>query len=306
MRFLLAPCITILIAAVPAIGDDPKPKGDAVVRGRAGPSDIVVTTTARLAGAIHSVTWNGVEFIDSLDHGRQLQSACSFDCGDPKSFWPEAYNPTEAGSRKDHVGPKSTSKLLGIQATKNSLDTISAMAYWLAPGEKSNRFPARNTKVLSDVLLTKSVVVGAPGAPHALDYRVTFSVRKTEQHTLAQFEALTGYMPPAFSKFWTFDPATKKLAELSDGPGEQALPVVFSTPDEKYAMGVWSPPTGKEKPGYGRFRFAAEKVVKWNVVYRVRSPEGVPPGDYSYRMYVAVGSLQNVRDTLAALTAAKR
>src|SRR5438128_869037 len=49
------------------------------IRASAGRSEIVITTTKRLAGAIHSLTWDGKEFINSTDHGRQLQSACSFD-----------------------------------------------------------------------------------------------------------------------------------------------------------------------------------------------------------------------------------
>jgi len=73
--------------------------GDAVIRAKAGVSDIVITTTSRLAGAIHSLKWNDMEFIDSLDHGRQLQSACSFDMARPGPFWAECFNPTEAGSK---------------------------------------------------------------------------------------------------------------------------------------------------------------------------------------------------------------
>ncbi|SVC63015.1 uncharacterized protein METZ01_LOCUS315869, partial [marine metagenome] len=52
--------------------------GDAQIRAKSGSSEIVITTTSRLAGAIHSLTWNGREFIDSADHGRQLQSAANF------------------------------------------------------------------------------------------------------------------------------------------------------------------------------------------------------------------------------------
>ena len=63
------------------------PTGDATIRAKAGPSDIVITTTNRVAGAIHSLTWNGKEFVDSADHGRQIQSASNFDGG--KTFIPE-------------------------------------------------------------------------------------------------------------------------------------------------------------------------------------------------------------------------
>ena len=42
--------------------------GNATIRASVGDSEIVITTTDRLAGAIHSLTWNGKEFIDSHDH----------------------------------------------------------------------------------------------------------------------------------------------------------------------------------------------------------------------------------------------
>ena len=274
--------------------------GDATIRGRAGPSDIVITTTSRLAGAIHSVTWNGKEFIDSFDHGRQLQSAVGLDCGD-RDFWAEAYNPTEAGSMRDHTGPTSTSQLIGLQAAKNQLNTITRMAYWLAPGEKSDRFPAKNTTPLSNVLLTKQVAIGYKNLAHAIDYRVTFSIPATEpKHTMIQFEAVTGYMPEEFSKFWTYDPTTQKLAALSDGPGEQLLPVVFSTANQLSAMGIWSP---EPNANYGRFRFGPQRVTKWNCVFRERDPAGVKTGHYSFQMFVSVGSLKNVTDTINGLAA---
>jgi hypothetical protein len=111
-------------------------------------------------------------------------------------------------------------------------------------------------------------------------------------------------MPAEFSKFWALDPKSGQLAPLSDGPGEQSRPVVLSTADGLWAMGVWSPDQpskGHEGIGYGRFRFPAERVVKWNCVFRVQDPAGIKPGNYSYRVFVAVGSLRNVRDTLVGL-----
>ena len=276
--------------------------GDSQIRAKAGSSEIVITTTSRLAGAIHSLTWNGREFIDSADHGRQLQSASNFDVG--SQFIPETFNPTEAGSRIDGVGPNSTSVLHALTAKGNVLSTENQMAFWLQPDEKSFGNSAKNTTALSNHLLKKRVTIGMHGLPHAIGYDVTFTVPKREHHRYAQFEAVTGYMPPAFSKFWTYDLTKKKLLSLSDGPGEQSLPVIFSTMDRQHAMGVWSPgqpSKGFEQAGYGRFRFEAEKVVKWNCVFRETHPTGVPARDYSYRCYVLVGSLKNVTDTINAL-----
>lgn len=301
--------VALILAAVvaPALAQ-PLPAGDAVLRAKAGPSEIVLTTTRRTAGAVHSLAWFGKEFIDSSDHGRQLQSASAFDAG-VAPFSAETFNPTEAGSARDGAGPRSTSQLLHLKATPTELMTVSRMAFWLNPGEKSAGLPARNTQALSDHLLSKHVVLGARGLAHAVGYKVQYTVPPGEAHTFAQFEAVTGYMPAEFGRFETFDPKSGRLAALADGPGEQPLPVVFSTADGTHAMGVWSPdqPSQEyENVGYGRFRFAREKVVKWNCVFRARGQPRIAAGTYAFQMYVAVGSRQNVRDTLAALVAMGR
>ncbi|QDT27500.1 hypothetical protein [Gimesia panareensis] len=298
-------CFLILSALLLIAGvTQAAPNGNAVIRRKAGDSEIVITTTNRLAGAIHSLTWNGKEFIDSFDHGRQLQSAASFDCGKSGEFWAERFNPTEAGSRSDGAGPTSSSKLLHLQARENELKTTTQMAFWLAPGQKSSGRPALNQKTLSNHLLSKQVRIGYQNLDQVLDYRATFTIPKGEHHTYAQFEALTGYMPAEFELFWKLNPETGKLQPLDDGPGEQKDPVILSTQDQRYAMGVFSPDQpspGFEHAGYGRFRFTPQKVVKWNCVFRVRNPQGVPPGKYAFQVFVAVGTLEDVKQAILTL-----
>ena len=154
--------------------------GDSQIRAKAGPSEIVITTTSRLAGAIHSLKWNGMEFIDSTDHGRQLQSASNFDAG--SDFAPETFNPTEAGSRFDGAGPKSSSVLHALTAKGRVLSTESQMAFWLRPGEKSCGNSAKNTTTLSQHQLRKTVTIGVHGLPYAIGYDVTFTIPKKEIH----------------------------------------------------------------------------------------------------------------------------
>ena len=80
--------------------------------------------------------------------------------------------------------------------------------------------------------------------------------------------------------------------------------MVVSTPDGGHAMGIWSPDqpsTGFEHAGYGRFRFPEAGVVKWNCVFRVREPGGIAPGAYTFPMYVAVGTREDVAWTLGRL-----
>jgi hypothetical protein len=287
-------------------GSPAPPEGHAVIRSPAGPSEIVITTTKRLAGAIHSLTWNGREFIDSHDHGRQLQSAASFDCALTTPFWAERFNPTEAGSRADGTGESSSSKLLELATIgPTELRTRSRLAFWLAPGELSYGRPALNRTALSDHHLAKRVRLGYNGLPHVIEYDVTFTMPEGERHTLAQFEALTGYMPPAFSRFWTFREASGQLEPLDDGPGEQPHPVIFSTEDTAFAMGILAMATAipdTTGPTYGRFRFQEEKVVKWNCVFRVRRADSIRHGDHAFRLRVGVGTLEDVRLAFTALT----
>jgi hypothetical protein len=305
MKFVvkLLPILLACGAAVPAgSAAPPAALGDSTIRAKAGCSEIVITTTARVAGAIHSLTWGGKEFVDSFDHGRQIQSASNFDSG--KEFVPEVFNPTEAGGLADGRGETSTSRLLELSAKGNELVTLNRMAFWLKPGEKSQGRPARNAAALSDHYLAKRVVIGYKDLPHAIEYRVTFLVPAGERHNYAQFEAVTGYMPPEFGTFLRFDAKEGKLEPLSDGPGEQADPVVLATADGKHAMGVYSPDQpskGFEQAGYGRFRFKAEKVVKWNCVFRVRREGGVPGGEYRFRCFLVVGTSRDCEATLVAL-----
>lgn len=180
------------------------------------------------------------------------------------------------------------------------------MAYWLAPGEKSSDRPALNEHVLSQHHVSKRVTIGHKNLSHVIEYEVTFTIPDNERHTYAQFEALTGYMPAEFGRFWKFLPASGELKELDNGPGEQEYPLVFATENGTHAMGIFSPAQpspGYEKAGYGRFRFEAEKVVKWNCVFRERNTQGIASGQRNFPLFVAVGELDDVKQSLAELVA---
>jgi len=296
MKALWALLPACLCAQAPAVS------GDAALTGVIGGKPLVIRTTSRLAGAIDSVRWDGVEFIDSHDHGRQLQSAINADVGGV--YHVECYNPTEAGSVVDALGPKSTSRLEFLSTKDGDLTTRTRMAFWLAPGMKSGDHLALNDRALSDHVLTKRVRIGRPGMDHVLDYRVTFTVPADRPHTYLQVEALTAYMPWGFSEELGFDAKTASLVPLSRQNGEQPAPVVLSTPSGSHAMGVFTPTRpepGQPAVGYGRFKFASDKVVKWNCVFRERGARPLRPGDRTYQLYVVLGTREDCRQALVAL-----
>lgn len=275
--------------------------GDAVIRAPAGGSEIVITTTSRVAGAIHSLRWNGREFLDSLDHGRQLQSASNLDVDG--AIHDETFNPTEAGSVRDRDGPTSTSRLLWLSAGDRELQTVSRMAFWLGPGDSSGGHPARNTEALSNHLLQKRVVIGAGGLEHAIRHEVAFTLPADERHTRCTFEVLTGYMPAGFDTFHGLR-GDDALEPLPASRGEQPLPIIVSTADGGHAMGAWSPTSSRttgRPPTYGRSTFPRHRVSKWNCVVREARPNGLEPGTYRHVVWVAVGTREQVRATLAAV-----
>ena len=275
--------------------------GDAVLKKQIGKDEASITTTSRVAGAIHSFKFRGKEYIDSFDHGRQLQSASNLNMG--KKFIPEVFNPTEAGSEFDGKGPKSSSKLLFLEVKDEELVTKNQMAFWIRPGMKSHGNLAYNTTELSNHFLQKRVRFGFMGMEQVLDYRVTFGVPEKEGHTYAQFETLTGYMPWEFQQFLRWNPEQKKLVPLDKQSGEQPFPVVLATEDGKHAMGVVSLRKSKNMtgPGYGRFYFPNDKVVKWNCVYRLQDKDGLQAGDYSFRMLVPFGTVAEVENTIKSI-----
>ena len=284
--------------------------GDSTISGMFDGSPLVIKTSSRFAGAIYSLTWKGQEFIDDQDHGRLLQSASSFD------GVAECFNPTEAGSSSDGNKATSTSRLLAITHTAGDLATATQMAFWLAPGDSDGTHCLRavNNATVSNHLLLKNVHIGFSGMPNVIEYRVAFHTPADEQHTKAQFEALTGYMPGKFSRFWTYDGATLKDLPASAGftaqgvkkGGQQELPVITGTPDGKYAIGIYSPdlPQAGRTGGYGRAHFLkgnAISVAKWNFVFRYEDAQVRPGQAYGFRMYVVVGSVPQVEASMKNL-----
>jgi hypothetical protein len=272
-------------------------------------STMVLHSSPRTAGAIDSLKFRGREFVNAYDHGREWQSAVSYD------GFGECLNPTEAGSSKDGTGPDSSSLLLDARTHDSTLATTLRMAYWLAPdepykaacGQHKDAHAAQNKELLSQDTLLKQVTLGYQTLPNVIDYLVTLNV--AEAHQSAVVEAVAGYMPPEFSLFLTFDPVTSQIATLSDGPGDQPLPLILSTKDRQFAVGVFSPPLRSPgpQPGYGHFIFRQHPEIsgwntaKWNCVFRTGA---IGPGPLTYRCFIAVGTVEEVRTALRNLVKA--
>jgi len=252
----------------------------------------------RVAGAIDYLAWNSMQFINTYDHGRELQIAISNMSG-------ECYNPTEAGSSNDGTGTTSTSRLLGVNTAGNVYRTTSLPAFWLAPGQiDPDGCRAVNIQYVSNYETSKAITIGYLGMWNAIQYLI--SIRVPEHQSYLQVEAPTGYMPQhTFSSFWTISLATGRLTAVSGGPAETTDPVIIGSPNGAYAMGAYIASCNNEQYAhYARFDFpspdGAWATSKWSNVWR--GYEGIEPGTVvAFESILCVGSLADVQSCMVQM-----
>ena len=256
-------------------------------------SAVTVSAEPQFAGAISSVKWHGKEFINNHDHGRELQTALSFDA------FGECYNPTEAGSGPDGRKLTSSSVLLEGSVKNGVMHTVTDMAFWMTPGQPYPRDCGHSqVRVAQNKTVTGGYTIDKTVTLQGTNLQIDMTIHVPRAHDGAVFEVLTGYMPPEFSQFLIVKDS--KLEPISVGPGEQPFPVILATPDSDYAMGAVC--SGPGKITYGRFSFMENpkspgwNTVKWNAVYRQAHVE---PGDYKFACTVAVGTADAARIALA-------
>lgn len=268
--------------------------GDMKIEHPALGSTIKIETSARFAGSVTSIVFRGKQFVDARDHGRELQSASSFD------GFGECFNPTEAGSRTDGDKQTTSSKLLATNSGPDWLATSTDMAFWLPPGfdyghqcgQSPTTTHAVNTTLTGHHILDKRITIGDEGQPNVISDHVTYTV--PEAHVSGTFEAATVYTPVDFSKRYILNLASGNV-EPTTAFGEQDQPVILATEDGNYAIGLFSPllPQGPHL-GYGSFTF--RDTNKLNCVFREKA---IAAGQkFNYVCDIVVGSLAEVKTSI--------
>jgi hypothetical protein len=246
-------------------------------------SPVTICAYVRFAGAIGSLKWKGIEFIDHHDHGRELQTAVTYD------DLGEGENPTEAGAVADRGAPISSSLLLGMKAAGATLTTTARMAFWK---------PFHGAR-LSSALLSKKVTIGWHGLPNVIQYDVALKVAET--HSRVAFEALTAYMPASFGQFYTYH--ARHLTPLPSPSGNLAMahqpqPIIVLDQRHGVAMGIFSADSPKF---YASGVFAGYGVSKWSVFFEETPAPAA--STYSHEILLAVGTLPEVEHAMDAMEA---
>jgi hypothetical protein len=247
---------------------------------------VVVGANARFGAAIYTIKVNGQEFLDSTDHGRELQSAWQY------NNTGETQNPTEAGSLADGAGPYSTSRILFASVSGNTLTTRTQPAYW---------YPFSGQTVSPD-FLDKTVTLGFNGRNNILVHNYGLYVGNPYNGFIAT-EGLTAYTPTAFTRMFAVDRAT-------NAPTEIAPPYVWTQSTTHYGIAATAdlskaialvhqnPPIGKHPQFWYWYGKAGNLWPKLDAAYW---QEDNPSGWYRWRVFTVFGTMQEVIDSASTI-----
>jgi hypothetical protein len=270
-----------------------------IVQGR----ELKLVANLAAGGVISELWWNGKQFINGHDYGRQIQTAFNL------TNRGEENNPTEAGDMYGCPGGAAPgwahgSPLLAASVRGKTLETACHPLQW----KPANFGGGRGNPVMWRGTISKRVDLEVRGIPNVLQWTTTVEFPSDEPYV--DLEIVTAYLNSEFTNFFAYDAAADTVAELTSlvpngactDPTEDARlrpragGVILSTADGAYALGIY-----RSEPdnlfglckflgfgGTGKYGFS---TTKWNALWR---RQNLKAGRYSFTSYLIVGTLPQV------------
>ncbi len=278
-----------------------------VITGRVDGDPVELRVSTRFGGAVGSLTWRGMEFLNIYDHGRQISYAWFLDDHG------ECLNPTEPGSASDLFAQTSSTIVHEICSdAANRLSTRISPAFWTQPGQTAfcdnGTLEAVNTELVSDDMLEKVTQIGYEGIENVIVFDSTITLHG--DHSLLRAEVPTAYLTGAFSARYRFDPRDGSLTPVTESMDLTApwsfvdnsrFPAILASEDGEFALGAYT-----ARPGalyqilHYESRNPFDETNKWNILFSV---EPAPAGRYDFRTFGVIGTLEQVREGMVALAA---
>ncbi len=260
-----------------------------------GRSEISLRLARRVAGAVDTLTWDGVTFLADTEPADALQARAALGSGSGRRRVSEAGGPQEAAASPPHAGSARCGPGGAGPRPRRAWPGRAADRATIRPGSSGD--PAAG----ADVILHKRVALGLPGLGNAVEVQARFVLPGPA--AAARFEPLTLAVPAEFSEAWRFDPATGALSRRAAAPGEEPAPVVLATPEGSHALAVWSPDPPAQEPDAPRPRFTVRPgpgATRLGCAVRIAEAAA---GNHDFACYALVGTLADVRSALRTLTA---
>jgi hypothetical protein len=260
--------------------------------------------SARDAGAVSSIVYDGAEMVNDHDHGRQLQIAWSYNAlGEPD-------NPTEAGSAADARGATSTSQLLEIHAEDAAVTTRSHPAYWYPPGYVNKKgLKSAVTQLVTADTLEKTLTLGYHGDPHVIvvDAAVTISPTLTAPEVASIIIETPAFYTGGFmTESYLLDLKSGDCVHAASKASQQSEDtqhvVILSSSDGRCAVGLFAP-KAENFMSYNcryvdRHGLSDDNVAKVTLHYRQPAKAG---DRLEYRTFAVVGGLETVKASIRKL-----
>lgn len=282
-------------------------RADPFIELRAG--GIRLRSNRAAGGAIWSWTWNGTEFVNTWDHGREIQSA----------LFVANVNPNEAGdtySSPSFVPAARHGSPLEIAYNSGTTQVTRAVPLEWTP--ESSGGGGSNPVVWRDLLLGKDVTLNFDNMGPVAQY--TTVLYTPYALTNAGMEIPTGYLRANFDTFWVYDAPSDVITQVFPPPQCPPAPpytvvfapehggVIISDGSEEHAMGVYGANTsvGGAVSYFSLWSFICDdntapnaySTSKWNAVH---GPGNFSAGYNTFTTWIVTADLATVRQLMHTL-----
>jgi hypothetical protein len=166
---------------------------------------VAVQSNAVAGGMVWRWFWNGTQFINNNDYGRQIQAAFYYPPSDG------SWNPNEAGDYYSRADPilAHGSPVIRFENQGNTQITRAVPLNWSAPAFGGDQ---DHPVIWNQIVLGKDLT---------LNFNNMGSVAKYTTHLTLPTETIGGMAEPAiylrasFTRFWTYDAGSKTLTEVT-------------------------------------------------------------------------------------------
>ena len=267
-------------------------------------------------GIISELTWNGKQFINNWDYGRQIQTAFNLDVVHLKN------NPTEGGSKYGCPGVKDAefaqgSPTIDLDVLGSSLTTETRPLIWVPENQGGDD----THPVLWDGTIEKEVKLNHFTTYDAHVMKWTTTLDMPQSYTYFDWELVTAYLNGEFNKLYTYDADTDTRKDKTsvvtnntcrDPSADADLRpsaggVIIANSTGTHALGAYRSDDPNDSftntfalckflNGGGNGKYDAN-TTKWTVLGR-RTSAGVSSGTISGVAYLVVGTLDDVTTTM--------
>lgn len=266
---------------------------------------VTVQSNTVAGGAVWNWQWNGIEYVDTQNFGRSIQTAM---------FWTNSisgrlHNPVEAGDRHSNSATAAALRH-GSPILYNHNVGLTQITRGIPLDFTPSNFGGgtEHPVVYRDMVIGKDLHLNYNGMGAVVQYE---SVVYSEQNIAAvRVEAPTGYLKTTFNTFYSYDASTQLRPQVvpQNCPADYTQPgsyvdftpasgyggIIMSNAAQTAAMGVYGRTTGVggKVTSFTMFDFIGNcgDTVKWAANYAGT----LPGGESRYKVYIVTGTLTDV------------